>query len=155
MAQCNKLSINVSKTHYMVFHRARRKGDHKDIILNNCILQQVHYTKILGIIIDDKLKFANHISYIKNKIAKGMDILLKARKVLKIKVILQLYNSVVFQYLICCFEVWGNVSDIHLQPLIILHKIIIRIISCSRYNAPTKLLFQQYYNIIPLKKPVF
>ena len=25
----NKLSINVSKTHYMVFHRARRKVDHK------------------------------------------------------------------------------------------------------------------------------
>ena len=77
----NKLYINVSKTHYMVFHRARRKIDHKDIILNNYILQQVHFTKCLGIIIDDKLKWANHISYIKNKIAKGMGILLKARKV--------------------------------------------------------------------------
>ena len=68
----NKLSINVSKTHYMVFHRARRKIDHEDIILSNNILQQVHYTKFLGIIIDDKLKWANHISYIKNKIAKGL-----------------------------------------------------------------------------------
>ena len=150
----NKLSINVSKTHYMVFHRARRKVDHKDIILNNYILQQVHFTKILGIIIDDKLKLANHISYIKNKIAKAMGILLKARKVLKIKVLLQLYNSFVFPYLIYCSEVWGNASDIHLQPLIILQKKIIRIISFSRYNAPTKLLFQQY-NILPLKKLVF
>ena len=78
----NKLSINVSKTHYMVFHRARQKVDHKDIILNNYILQQVHFTKKIGIIMDDKLKWANHISYIKNKIAKGMGILLKARKVL-------------------------------------------------------------------------
>ena len=40
----NKISINVSKTHYMVFHSARRKVDHKDIILNNYILQQVHFT---------------------------------------------------------------------------------------------------------------
>ena len=118
----NKLSINVSKTHYMLFHRARRKGDHKDFILNNYILQQVHFTKILGIIIDDKLKWTNHISYIKNKIAKGMGILLKARKVLKIKVLLQLYNAFVFPYLIYCSEVWGNASDIHLQPLIILQK---------------------------------
>ena len=54
----------------MVFHRARRKVDHKDIILNNYILQQVHFTTFLGIIIDDKLKWVNHISYIKNKIAK-------------------------------------------------------------------------------------
>ena len=58
----------------MVFHRARRKVDHKDIILNNSILQQVHFTNFLGIIIDDKLKWANHISYIKNKIAKDMGI---------------------------------------------------------------------------------
>ena len=150
----NKLSLNVSKTHYMVFHRARRKIYHEDIILSNNILQQAHYTKFLGIIIDDKLKWANHISYIKNKIAKGMGILLKARKVLKIQVLLQLYHSFVFPYLIYCSEVWGTASDIHIQPLIILQKKIVRIISFSRYNSPTKLLFQQY-NILPFKKLVF
>ena len=68
----------------MVFHRARRKIDHKDINLNNYILQQVHFTNCFGIIIDDKLKWANHISYIK-KIAIGMGILLQARKVVKNK----------------------------------------------------------------------
>ena len=113
----------------MVFHRARRKIDHEDIILSNKILQQAHYTNFLGIIIDDKLKWANHISYIKNKIAKGMGILLKARKVLKIQVLLQLYHSFVFPYLIYCSEVWGTASDIHIQPLIILQKKIVRIIS--------------------------
>ena len=117
----NKFSINVSKTHYMVFHRARRKLVHKDIILNNYILQ-VHFTKILGIIIDDKLKWANHISYIKNQMGKGMSILLKARKVLKINVLLQFYHFFVYPYLIYCSEVWGNTSDIHLHPLIILQK---------------------------------
>ena len=79
----NKLSINVSKTDYMAFHRARRKVDYKDMKLNNYILQQVHFTKFVGIIIDDKIKWANHISYIINKIAKGMGILIKARKVYK------------------------------------------------------------------------
>ena len=58
---------------------------HEDIILNNNILQQVHCTKFIVIIIDDKLKWANHIIYIKNKIVNGMDILLKASKVLKYK----------------------------------------------------------------------
>ena len=66
----NKLSINVSKTHYMVFHRARRKLDHKDTILNKYILQQVHFTICLEILIDDTLKWAYHISYIKTKIVK-------------------------------------------------------------------------------------
>ena len=68
--KANKLSINVSKTHYMVFHRSRRKLDKEDILLDNTIIKQVTFTKFLGIIIDDKLKWIHHISYIKNKISK-------------------------------------------------------------------------------------
>ena len=79
----NKLSINVSKSHYMVFHRSRRKINKGNIILDTTILYQVTYTKFLGVILDDKLKWTHHISYIKNKISKGMGIILKARKVLK------------------------------------------------------------------------
>ena len=59
-----------------------------DPLLDNSKIIQVSYTKILGVILDDKLKWAHHISYIKNKISKGMGILLKARKVLKKKVLL-------------------------------------------------------------------
>ena len=151
----NKLSINVSKTHYMVFHRARRKNNnHNNIFLNNSILTKVNYTNFLGIIVDNKLNWINHISYIKNKIAKGMGILLKARKVLNKKVLLQLYHSFVFPYLIYCSEVWGTASDIHLQSLIKLQKKIVRIINFSPYNSPTKIIFQQL-NILPFKKLVF
>ena len=51
-------------------------------------------------------------------ISKCMGIILKARKVLKKKVLLQLYHSFVTPYVIYCLEIWGNASDIHLQPLI-------------------------------------
>ena len=72
----------------MVFHQARRKNNnHNNIFLNNSILTKVNYTKLLGSILDNKLNWINHISYIKNKIAKSMGILLKARKVLNKKVI--------------------------------------------------------------------
>ena len=41
----NNLSINVSKTHYMVFHRVRQKNNnHNNIFLNNSILTKVNYT---------------------------------------------------------------------------------------------------------------
>ena len=106
----------------MVFHRSRRKLDKEDILLDNTIIKQVTFTKLLGIIIDDKLKWIHHISYIKNKISKGMGIILKARKVLKRKVLLQLYHSFVIPYLIYCVEIWGNASDIHLHQLITTHK---------------------------------
>ena len=151
----NKLSINVSKTHYMVFHRSRWKNNnHNNIFLNNSILTKVNYTNFLGIILDNKLNWINHISYIKNKIAKGMGIVLKARKVLTKKVLLQLYHSFVFPYLIYCSEVWGTASDIHLQSLIKLQKKIVQIINFSSYNSPTEIIFQQL-NILPFKKLIF
>ena len=64
--QANKLSINVSTTHYMVFHRSRRQLDKGDILLVNTIIKQVIFTKFIGIIIDGKLEWIHHISYIKN-----------------------------------------------------------------------------------------
>ena len=87
---------------------------HEDIISNNIILQQVHYIQFFEIIIDDKLKWDNHISYIKNKIAKGMGILLNARNVFKIQMLLPLYHSFVLLYLIYCSKIWGTASDIYI-----------------------------------------
>ena len=90
----------------------------------------------------------------KNKISKGMGIILKARKVLKKKVLLQLYHSFVTPYLIYCLEIWGNASDIHLQPLITTHKKIGRIITFSSYCSHTNILFK-HLNVLPFKKILF
>ena len=105
----NKLSNNMSKSHYMVFHRSRGKINKGNILLDTTILSQVTFTKFLGVILDDKLKWAQHIS-------NGMGIILKARNVLKNMVLLQIYHSFVTPYLIYCLEIWGNASDIHQQP---------------------------------------
>ena len=63
----NKLSINVSKSHYMVFQRSRRKINKGNILLDTTILSQVTFTKFLGVILDDKLKWTPHISYIEKR----------------------------------------------------------------------------------------
>ena len=97
------------------------------MILDNTIIKQVTFTKFLVIIIDDKLKWIHHIYYITNKISKAMGIILKARKVLKRKVLSQLYHSFEIPYLLYCVEIWGNASDIHLNQLIITPK------KCSNY----------------------
>ena len=144
----NKLLINVSKSHYMLFHRSRRKINKGNILLDTTILSQVTYTKFLGVILDDKLKWTHHLSYIKNKISKGMGIILKARKVLKKKVLLQLYHSFVTPYLIYCLEIWGNASDIHLQPLITTQKKLLELL-LFRHTA----LIQIFYLNISMSFP--
>ena len=78
-----------------------------------------------------------HIADVKNKIAKGFGIILRARKFFNRKTLLNLYHAFIFPYLICCVETWGNVRDIHLLPIIILQRKIVRAITFFRYLAHT------------------
>ena len=100
----SELIVNSCKSHFMIFHRARhKKADiNIPIILNNTNLEQVAFTKFLGVIIDDKLTFERHIVYTKNKISKGLGIIIKARKNPNRESLLKLYNYFVFPYLTYC-----------------------------------------------------
>ena len=51
---CNKLSLNVKKTHFMVFKTKRKKLDQVfEIKINDQQIDKVNYTKFLGLYIDD------------------------------------------------------------------------------------------------------
>ena len=51
----NKLSLNISKTHYMVFDRGKEKKDQDSLYLNSILIEKVKFTKFLRVIIDEKL----------------------------------------------------------------------------------------------------
>ena len=62
----NKLSINTTKTKYIIFKSSNKKCDTEiNIQLNHNTIQQVTHVKFLGVIIDQNLKNANkfHVNY--------------------------------------------------------------------------------------------
>ena len=72
--------------------------------------------------IRSKSSWIQHISYVKNKISKGMGIMYKARRYLGSKSLVNLYHSYIYPYLIYCIESWGNAAHCHLDPLFKLQK---------------------------------
>ena len=64
----------------MVFHRAKIKTLGTDVIMQNTSIQCA--TKFLVLIIDNKLRWNDHITYVKNKILKSLGILYKIRQYL-------------------------------------------------------------------------
>ena len=116
--QSNKLTLNLLKTHYMVFHRAKHKHMDVKLCINKVPIQQVDNTKFLEEFINDNLNWSNHISYINSKIAKGIGIICRARKFFSKSALINLYYTFIFPYLIYCVEVWGNALSTHTQPLI-------------------------------------
>ena len=67
--------------------------------------------------------------YISKKIAKGIGILLKSRKVFDNDTLLSLYHTFVYPYLHYCIHVWGKAYNTHLNDLVVLQNKAMCIIS--------------------------
>ena len=76
----NRLSINVHKSNYIVFtpRQMRQTLDFSLAIeINNHKLKRVKETTFLGVILNEKLSWKSHISYIVRKISKSVGIIYK------------------------------------------------------------------------------
>ena len=67
----NKLSINTTKTKFMLFRSSKTKHKHNITITINNNIKQVKNTTFLGIIIDECLTWNEHVDMISKKIIKS------------------------------------------------------------------------------------
>ena len=112
----------------MIFHRSRIKsnsiGTLGNILLDSAKLIELDYVKYmyLGVIIDHKLNWIEHIAYVKNKISKGIGIMYKARQYLSKCTLLNLYYAYIYPYMTYCIEIWGSATQTHLNCLFLEQK---------------------------------
>ena len=66
--KANKLSLNVSKTNYMLFSRSKLEPNHK-LIIGKSEINRKKTFKFLGLHIDENLDWRNHASFCKTKLA--------------------------------------------------------------------------------------
>ena len=140
--KANKLTLNLSKTHFMVFHRARIKHVNDFVVnIDDKKIDSTLTTKFLGIIIDNKLKWTEHIKYIKNKISKSIGIIYKCRYILNKNTLCNLYNSFILPYLNYGIEIWGTTKKTYIDLLLKSQKKIVQLISHVGYRAHTDPIF--------------
>ena len=143
-AAANRLSVNYDKTVSMIFtNRLRNTFPRVKLKLANNEIDYVAYTKFLGLRIDSSLTFHYHINYVSQKISKTAGIFYKIRSFVKEPLLIKLYYSLIYPYLIYCNEIWGGTCDVHLNKLLLLQKKIIRIITGEPYLAHTAPLFHR------------
>ena len=140
--QVNKLSLNIEKSHFMIFSGGRHVNP-ISLEINGIQLSQVNDVKFLGIMMDDKLTWKKHIEHISNKIAKSIGIMYRLKPFVNKETLLSLYYTLVYPYLTYCCIIWGNTCTTYLQPLRILQKRVIRMLSNVRSKEHTAPLFNQ------------
>ena len=81
MGKNNKITSNEKKSKVMVISRRKIKEDKEIYIsINNKMLEQIQTIEYLGIIIDSKLNFREHIIHISSKCNKLFYTLSKSEK---------------------------------------------------------------------------
>ena len=113
----NKLTLNYKKTKYMIF---QKKGISKRLLkkvnlnINKNNIKQVETFKYLGIILDNKLSWQEHIQSLQTKLAKFSGVVYKTRHFIPTKILMMLYNALVGSYLRYGIRAWGTCSP-HLR----------------------------------------
>ena len=135
--------MNTNKTNYIIF-----KGKNKNIYWNISIifdrnqLVQKQSIKFLGVVIDEKLSWKSHISYICKKVSKSTGIIFRCRYYLSNKTKQSLYYSLVYPYLTYCNIGWSSNYKNNLKWIYFLQKRIVRALTNSHFRAHTPLFTQ-------------
>ena len=143
--RANRLSLNVKKTNFMLFGKRGKKINESslDITVNGEKINRVSETKFLGVYIDDELNWKYHTSQIASKISKNLGVLFRIKDTVPKILLKTLYFTMIHPYLNYCNIIWGGTSKTTLNKLIHLQKRAVRLITKSKYRAPTSDLFKQ------------
>jgi len=165
--KANKLSVNASKTNYMVLGTQYSTAKYIDvnqkcsndfqtdsfnhmdkknlnIKLDGVSLQKVKSTKFLGVIIDENLTWKNHIDAISKTISRNTGMLTKLKYYLPENILYSLYCTLILPYTNYGVLIWGNTYETYLDKILRLQKWAIRTISKSHYRSHTGPLFKKY-----------
>ena len=145
----NKLSLNLKKTKFMIFHYKQKKIlPHMvpHIQINNTDIDLVKEFNFLGLTVNEHLDWSSHCQLIANKISRTTGIINKLKHYLPEDVLKIMYNSLILSQLQYCIKAWGFEH----HRLLKLQKKAIRLITSSKYNAHTSPLFKKL-NLLKLE----
>lgn len=139
--QTNMLLLNGQKTAYVLFHN-RIEYDIGNIDFNTGDVSGSKSIKILGIVMDEHLKWAHHIEYVSSTLARVCFALKNLRRTCDIFVLKTFYYAKFFSLMKYGVIHWGSASDV--SRVFILQKRALRIIYNLPFQKSCKNIFKHY-----------
>ena len=127
----NKLTLNDATTYFVVFLPPRYDGIVLDTLhFDDHVVKRAACVRYLDFLIDSKRTWCNHLTYICDKVNKGVGMLKRCCYILPQKCLFAIYYAVVYPFLTLGIEFWGCQSaSYHVQPLHVAKMCCIKIIS--------------------------
>ena len=130
--KANKLSLNIDKTNYTLFH----KNSIKDKIplkmptlkIGSKIIKKTSFIKFLGVMLDENISWKNHIKTVENKLAKNIGLLYRAKQFLDEKSLKTIYFSYIHSFLNYANIAWASTHFTKLKTINYKQKQAVRIV---------------------------
>ena len=124
-----------------------RQGD----ILSPCLtplkLKRSSCCKYLGMFIDEKLKWTEHIKFVYSSILKYVGIFYKIRQKMPPYCLKNLYYSTVYPKLLYGIELYANTCKSYLNDLMILNNKVLRVLQCKQLDTNTIELYTNFKSL--------
>ncbi len=104
----DELRLNANKTNMLLLSRKRRAHDldRVEVMLEDVKLQRSEKVKYLGVRINDRLTWRDHIKQVRNKCFAGLAKLRRLRDVLPTRSKVQINNAIALPYVEYCSVLW-------------------------------------------------
>ena len=138
----NKLSLNIDKTNYIIFHSPSVNIPSDAVIkIGKKHIKRVKFVKFLGLPLDEHLSWKYHLSELSKKLARTCGMFFKIRNLLPFDVLLCLYNALFLSFLQYGLIVWGQTYASYTEPIFRLQKKAVRAISFQPRMSPSLPIF--------------
>ena len=129
----NRLALNVSKTNFVIFRANKPVYHNVTLIMNRKAIEQKDHVKYLGVLVDEHLRWDQHINNVAKKIGRGVGIIAKLKQFLTPHMLKNVYYCLVYSHLSYGIEAWGSASKTNINKLVVLQKKAIRVLSNVKY----------------------
>jgi hypothetical protein len=101
-------------------------------------VELVKSIKFLGCIVDNNLRWQQHINFVCKKLAQGTALLRSVYYLYPMWVKRIMYFSYFYSHMSYCIAIWGNAAKVHVNRVVLLQKKAIRLMLGLNYNEHVK-----------------
>ena len=144
----NRLAINADKSNYVIMDLNNRASPALDLKIGSQDLPKAYETKILGVVIDNRLSFKSHIDNTCNKVRQRIGVLKKTRHCLPVPALNLVYRSIIQPIIDYGITVYGFTYKTHTDRILSLQnraaKVILPFIDQSQHRME-RLKWKTFY----------
>ena len=116
----NKLTLNILKAEFMLIASKRKLKQFtkiSNIIIGRYAIEKVTKEKVLGVFLDEELKWNEHNDAKCEKVTKSISLLKKAKRYVSQNALINIYISLVLPHFTYCSNVWNDGNRAHIDKL--------------------------------------